>query len=403
MRALWLSLAVMEFLAMLAGQARAITPERLDAWVTKYETVELDWKAALGNREDLKPLTIPMSSGNVTLEMTINRSLFKGNATGVPSDIVNDLLTGTVQGDPDSYVSLTVWPTGLNGQMFFSGSDGDKLVHIDKMDGTNLTVLYDDRDFKKRSSPLEKRSAPETRGSRLLRRGGLWKRQEAKATPAAGKECGLGVVADTTFVTKFGNDSVKQMASIVNDIQATYLRNFDVALPIDVAVLDTADKVVLGDNGINKVGDINLVLDQLSAASDGDAVIPVAQSRGLCSTMLFSARSFGATLGVAFVGDPAPGEDGGICTGKFATGVTTALGPDGSDLPQASWATAFAHEIGHLFGANHDEDSGCANQNNIMSALVDTTGVPVTTFSTCSLTSITAVLGSKSQCFRARA
>ena len=131
-----------------------------------------------------------------------------------------------------------------------------------------------------------------------------------------------------------------------------------------------------------------------------------------CLSYLFTYRDFNdGVLGLAFVGSTSSSTAGGICekntqfsNGKrksLNTGVVSFLNY-GQDVPQPVSRITFAHELGHNFGSPHDVTPDCApggNNGNFIMYFRATTGREFNNdkFSTCSRSSIGAVIAAKGQ------
>ena len=213
--------------------------------------------------------------------------------------------------------------------------------------------------------------------------------------------CNMSLYAEQSFIQLMGANTQKQMQAGLQLASQIYEAVFNVKL---IAVKST---LLNGNYGINSQTDISGFLN--TAANE------LAQHKysnddpnQYCLTHIFTNKNFGSTLGLAFKGDGTGVQVGGICDGAVEgnqqalnVGVSTAfLGLDNSELKQIPWITTLTHEMGHNFGASHDEQTLCSTDPSpkVMAAVVNAEISQIPDFSVCSKNDITSNIATK-KCF----
>ncbi|KAJ3283723.1 hypothetical protein HK104_010243 [Borealophlyctis nickersoniae] len=414
----WVLSTSLAFLAVTAGSGvDAISKQKLDSFLDKFVTVpNFDTKKVLEQKRlDLNDIY----GQNFVIDLTTNDKLlndiqFKnGNETMDASEFKKEnYLKGNIRGVNDdlSFARFNAIDnrTGLQG-WFEVPIDSDKngtpdlyeTYFVDMLDPTapatvsNTLVVYRDQDYK------EKLSAP-TDNSALRRflKPGAKTRRRVEKRQAQNLGCQLATIVDNPFVEEFGtngekNNAFRSLLRIMNQIEPIYERSFGISLPISVMAFDTPDILGLGQEGTgNTPADITTHLDSFrkAMATNSLGITP----DKFCEALYFTFRNYGNTLGIAFTGNPR--NTGGVCSGSTATSVLSFRNPStGQPLPNSDTVTMVAHEVGHAFGAPHDEQTACAAEAKsfIMAAAVSGS----TAFSRCSLQSIAANLQVHSDCF----
>lgn len=271
------------------------------------------------------------------------------------------------------------------------------VLSIDNLDGEAKTVIYNNADYKE--AYFVNAQLKDDAVVRYRQDAGASVNATLSAPPIrrpqrtlGGLNCRMALIADSSFAAQFGDQTQKQMVSILNDVSAIMSTTFNINLLASVIAIDKNDKLGFGNNGLANTGVISELLQEASTVLDKQED----RMKNICLTHVFTARTMGTTLGVAFVAKPDPNTLGGICSGSSAVGVSTIKSATGDDIPYSARVTTVAHEIGHGFGSNHDVDPSCFNS--IMAADVRLGGPPVKQFSRCSIQSIRAVLDAKPNC-----
>ena len=152
----------------------------------------------------------------------------------------------------------------------------------------------------------------------------------ADALPAASQQLDIALLADTQFV-QLVNDPEAEMLRLINQVDGIYSEQVGVRLNI-------IELRPLNNNGPLTSSNAGSLLGQLSRFVDSSVNNP-----GLVH--LFTGRDLsGNTIGIAYLGV--------LCDRRFGVGLSQTLGLGSSS------ALIVAHELGHNFGAPHDNQGG---------------------------------------------
>lgn len=203
-------------------------------------------------------------------------------------------------------------------------------------------------------------------------------RSALPATPAViYKQCQIGIVADYEYYLEHGASSAADMQSIINQIDGIYRSELNVTFAISQTVVYTtaADPF----SGTTVPGNL---LDEFSAYRNNSSN-PV---YGLDLAHLFTDRNLDSTtIGIAWIG--------ALCSGYYGAGLSQDYSSDNTSL-----VILTAHELGHNFGAYHDNQGGspCASTpfGYIMNPYVSTS--LALQFSTCSKSYMSSEIGGAS-------
>ena len=229
------------------------------------------------------------------------------------------------------------------------------------------------------------------------------------------KTCRVALVADYTFFsTAMKGDEADAIAEMTFHI-------------MEASTIFSSTQFNLPSTG-EPITDINFQIDSVDVYTDENnrfrgtfgtdemlTAFSALDFDSVCLAHLFLHRDFdNGVLGLAWVASPG-GSVGGICQRRtrtaqgelnLNTGYTTTLN-FGSQVPRSVSSVTTTHEFGHNFGSPHDGSGPCspggAEGNYVMYASATDGSKPNNRlFSSCSRTSISAVLDTKATCFDIR-
>lgn len=155
-------------------------------------------------------------------------------------------------------------------------------------------------------------------------------------------ECPIALVADKVFYDRYGEVSLEYMISILAETQDIFRRQLNVGLPLLYTFIDTE-----GEYFDTYTTQSSSFLTQLR---DGVFRQTYPGFRDLsnrtCVVHGFTFTEFDDAIGLAYLD--------GLCAGPFRTGITTLLG--NTILTHSTGVSVMAHELGHNFGSNHDDE-----------------------------------------------
>ena len=158
-----------------------------------------------------------------------------------------------------------------------------------------------------------------------------------------GKQVGVALIADVEYAAREGSSTRATLLSILNIVDGIFIKHVGIQVnAASIKIFETeADPFTAFDG--------SALLDELENYKDTTPEI-----RALGAAQLFTGRDLtdpqGATaqrIGIANLGK--------LCSARYSTGVVQATFGTGMN------AVIFAHELGHIFGAPHDNVPGaCA-------------------------------------------
>ena len=274
-----------------------------------------------------------------TLDLESNDRLF----ASVPSEQRNSLsglrlYRGTIRGISDSWVRLTQNGEQWSGMLW----DGVEAYLIDLSDDVALALPSVARQGRSRSityrlseTVLDGSCMVEGDAAPLndFKAFSQQLQQEALALPAATRQLNLAIVADTQFVQANSNPQAAVLARM-NVVDGIYSNQVGVRLNV-VAIRP------LTNNGPLTSTDPGTLLNQFGTF----VTSPGFTNPGL--SHLFTGRDMnGGVIGIAFLR--------AICNPRLGVGISETRGTG------TAGALTVAHEIGHNFGAPHDNQGGSA-------------------------------------------
>ena len=156
------------------------------------------------------------------------------------------------------------------------------------------------------------------------------------------QEATIGLVADYDYFVKHGANAAADMLSIINQIDGVY----QAQLGIDLHVTQTVVYTTMPDP-FDATTDPTTLLSEFSTYK-GSSGSPV---YGTDVAHLFTGRALnGGVLGISWIGT--------LCDSTYSTALSQDFTTDNTSLVLLA-----AHEIGHVFGASHDNQAGspCAS------------------------------------------
>ena len=266
-----------------------------------------------------------------------------GRLAGLVQRVGTAAYRGKIAGRPDSWVRLVLTPEGPSGLVF----DGETLYGIEAGDdaplggGAPAMFRLEDVYFAPGELGCEVGAAAAIDGEQAV--AAMAQEFTALAAAAATRRLDLGTVADFEFSQAFGANAESELLARFNNVDGIFSEQVGVQISVrDVDIFTASDDPFTASGG-------SALLDELANYRGGT---PSQDALGL--THLFTGRDLdGMTAGVAFSGvvcaTRRPGE-----TRSFGVGLTEARRGTVIDSLFA------AHEIGHNFGAPHDNQANTA-------------------------------------------
>lgn len=310
----------------------------------------------------LKPSTLLTNSGSVA------------NENGQTVDDGVEILSGIVEGKPDSWVRITVEGNNLSGTLSVRGTrqpllaaatDGslsyyNRLLRSD-IDGVAAT---------RHSNVLQPPQAGNPIDNYLNKIQGY--SSKTKSRNRVTHIARLGVVIDSQYNKYYGGSGFNKALSILNTTDGIFREEFGVALHVENVVVladRKQDPMNIGYKPMEKIIRNFRRYRMTSGKLGGDI--------GL-ATLFTGNKNSDLPMGLAWIG--------------------TACRTDGYDVsvvtPFGNGGLLSAHEIAHSMGAPHDDETSCGEGSHIMSRRI--TGKTKQTFSSCSVQSVKAQLAASS-------
>lgn len=393
---------------LLVAISKQLSPEAqsaLDAELFDYHVFELDLDKLNGRvRKDGR---LNLHLGNKTFELRLEENNLRGqgyrraalSADGVELVDPGPITTfrGTIAGDSESVVRLSVTPDLFSGFIYSGGemlfvdpvSDFTRGLKLPKAaaPGRGDVVVYLEKNH--RGNPAGSCGVPGHKGlgpdhahlsgqrGDLLDNLGL---SEVTKTHQF-RTFEIALECDGQYHSIYGlNGGVNRMEGIMNDVDG-FIYVSELNLGINV-VFSGCWTSISGDpyTSLNASTTLNQMANWWAANGDG-----LAPSRD--ATHQFSGKDFsGSTIGIAFVGV--------ICTNPdLSVGISQDISSS------AGRRRLTAHELGHNLSANHDSGVNCSGNGPIMCPSIQTGGSSAADdFSNASLNSIDNHIDSFGSC-----
>ena len=318
------------------------------------------------------PIVVHRKSGDqpYTLILEANYELIAPNA--LEKVARNQFLKGTVKGYPDSRIRLTSVQSG-SGEDMFEGhfAIGNETMYFEINTAHGL-IAYSDSDVAQDAPGIEAHCGVKTSSGHSIEHHDqpLRVKQDVtmKVMDSSGKarrtcnffgvctvpsnpDCPVSIFADYSYFQRYGNDSLNQMLSLMNEVQGVYLDRVNVGLPIQYSNIATSRSHPLGGTSNDAAAWLTLFKSQISARSFAGFTSSIASRT--CMNVLFTNQNFGGTLGIAYWSFNTAY---GICAsnGNNAALTTAVLGS--YPLIRRTLVHALIHELGHAFGSVHDPE-----------------------------------------------
>lgn len=328
------------------------------------------WRAVVS--VDSHDLTLLLNQSQVTADTRV----VNGDGNELPSGDTN-AFAGRVEGEPDSWVRITIAQNNLRGMISVYGK---KHRLVPTITGGTLSdfhpLLLGDIDGNVSDEPDQALYPPKSEDDF----NNYMRNIKLSAAPAfeqgtVGLTALIGVVVDSKFNSYHGGRGAEEARAILNTTDGIFREQFGLALQIDtIVVIDSAadDPMNLGSVTMENMMRNFSTYRKSSQALAGDIAM---------ATLFSGNKNSDSALGLAWIG--------------------SACRTDGYDVsvvsPYRHADLLSTHEIGHTLGAQHDTDTACAsNSSNVMWPYLSSS--TQRTFSSCSKESVNLVIAN-GNCF----
>ncbi len=189
------------------------------------------------------------------------------------------------------------------------------------------------------------------------------------ALGATNRQLNMTIIADAEFASRVGGDVVSSVMSIVNIIDGIFDSQVNVSLAVEEVIVLSSNSPLVSTDALD-------LLNELQEYVDDNIVNP-----GIVH--LFTGKEMDSnTVGIAYLD--------AICSQSYGIGL--------SETYRSTGALIAAHEIGHNFGAPHDNQSGSACSNTANSFLMNPFINGSDEFSNCSLNRIEDTIANQGNC-----
>lgn len=328
------------------------------------------WRAVVS--VDGHDLTLLLNQSQVTADTRI----VNGDGNELQASDTN-AFAGRVEGEPDSWVRITIAENNLRGMISVYGK---KHRLVPTITGGTLSdfhpLLLGDIDGNISEEPDHALYPPKSEDDF----NNYMRSIKLSAAPAfeegtVGLTALIGVVVDSKFNSYHGGRGAEEARAILNTTDGIFREQFGLALQVDtIVVIDSAadDPMNLGSVTMEDMMRNFSAYRKSSRDLGGDIAM---------ATLFSGNKNSDSALGLAWIG--------------------SACRTDGYDVsvvsPYRLADLLSTHEIGHTLGAQHDSDTSCAsNSSNVMWPYLSSS--TKRTFSNCSKESVNLVIAN-GNCF----
>ncbi|MFC3122174.1 M12 family metallo-peptidase [Agaribacter flavus] len=335
------------------------------------------------NNNGSSTYTLQLVDKSLEFELFENKALMEIMASGIRSSDEIIYFTGNIKGNDASWARLTYQSNQVTGAYY----DGNSLYLIEAY--KNVASALQHRALQGHLSQLSKKNEYSTVVVDI---------QDVDST----KTCALHDHSDQSLLQVRSYDSFVQnlkvgFATVAREIKINLVADTNFVSSSNNATAEMLSHLNVADGIFSNQLNINIVADEvIELADNGDLTSTDAQQLLFAFRdsnianpgvkHLFTGRNLdGSTAGIAYVG--------ALCN-RFAVGLTQRVG--------ALTSLVFTHELGHNFGAPHDNQSGSACSSTpsgfVMNPNVSSGGRE---FSACSIENIQTVIEATAQRFSA--
>jgi hypothetical protein len=153
----------------------------------------------------------------------------------------------------------------------------------------------------------------------------------------------VGIVADYEYFQKWGANAATKMQDVMNQVDGVYQAEVGVNLQVSKTVVFTSSNDPFSDTN-----DPNTLLNEFSTYKNNNDNSTNQALYGTDLAHLFTGRDLsGSVIGIAWLGS--------LCSSFYGSGLSQDFTTNNKSLVLLT-----AHELGHNFGAPHDNQSGSA-------------------------------------------